>query len=187
MSYRNLEIWKLSCGLVVEIHKMSLTRLLKFEMFEEGTQIRRSMKSIRSNIVEGYGRRRYKSMGLKAKYENEHLTPALSPFCYRKTRRGSNAPSVFLNHATCHSWPQKRTVSRYAYSEMLFETGSLVDEPLFKNLSKRLDEPGRKLNLFTQAVEANHRTGASKVIEHQASGIQHPASRPRHPASSHQP
>src|SRR5580692_1410058 len=40
------------------------------------------------------------SLGLKAKYENEHLTPALSPFCYRKTRRGGHATSVFLNHAT---------------------------------------------------------------------------------------
>ena len=29
-------------------------------MYEEGSQIRRSEKSIRSNIVEGYGRRRYK-------------------------------------------------------------------------------------------------------------------------------
>jgi hypothetical protein len=36
----------------------------------------------------------------KAKDENEHLTPALSPFCYRKTRRGGDAPSVFPNHAT---------------------------------------------------------------------------------------
>jgi four helix bundle protein len=61
MSYRNLEIWNLSRSLVVDIHKMSLTKLPKFEMYEEGTQIRRSMKSIRSNIVEGYGRRRYKA------------------------------------------------------------------------------------------------------------------------------
>ena len=29
-------------------------------MYEEASQIRRSAKSIRSNIVEGYGRRRYK-------------------------------------------------------------------------------------------------------------------------------
>jgi four helix bundle protein len=29
-------------------------------MYEEGSQIRRSSKSIRSNIVEGYGRRHYK-------------------------------------------------------------------------------------------------------------------------------
>ena len=51
----------MSRGLVADVHKMSLARLPKFEMFEEGTQIRRSMKSIRSNIVEGYGRRRYKA------------------------------------------------------------------------------------------------------------------------------
>jgi four helix bundle protein len=30
------------------------------EQFEEGQQIRRSIKSVRSNIVEGYGRRQYK-------------------------------------------------------------------------------------------------------------------------------
>jgi len=30
-------------------------------MYEEGSQIRRSMKSVRSNIVEGYGRRRYRN------------------------------------------------------------------------------------------------------------------------------
>jgi four helix bundle protein len=29
-------------------------------MFEEGSQIRRSIKSVKSTIVEGYGRRRYK-------------------------------------------------------------------------------------------------------------------------------
>lgn len=39
---------------------MTLTALPKFEMFETGSQVRRSVKSIRSNIVEGFGRRRYK-------------------------------------------------------------------------------------------------------------------------------
>ena len=39
---------------------MTLTKLPKFEMYEEGSQIRRSIKSVKSNIVEGYGRRRYK-------------------------------------------------------------------------------------------------------------------------------
>ena len=39
---------------------MTLTRLPHFEMFEEGSQIRRSAKSVKSTIVEGYGRRRYK-------------------------------------------------------------------------------------------------------------------------------
>ena len=38
---------------------MTLTELPKYEMYEEGSQIRRSSKSVRSNIVEGYGRRRY--------------------------------------------------------------------------------------------------------------------------------
>lgn len=34
-------------------------------MYETGSQIRRSVKSIRSNIVEGYGRRRYKQEFLR--------------------------------------------------------------------------------------------------------------------------
>ena len=38
---------------------MTLIKLPKFEIYEEGSQIRRSSKSIKSNIVEGYGRRMY--------------------------------------------------------------------------------------------------------------------------------
>src|ERR1041385_2050350 len=60
MSYRTLEIWQASRELVIDVHKMSLTKLPKFEMYEEGAQIRRSIKSVKSCIVEGYGRRRYK-------------------------------------------------------------------------------------------------------------------------------
>jgi len=60
MSYRKLEIWELAREVSVVVHKMTLTKLPKFEMYEEGSQIRRSAKSIRSNIVEGYGRRCYK-------------------------------------------------------------------------------------------------------------------------------
>lgn len=60
MSYKNLEIWQLARELVVEIHKMTLHALPKFEMYEEGSQIRKSSKSVKSTIVEGYGRRRYK-------------------------------------------------------------------------------------------------------------------------------
>ena len=60
MSYRNLEIWQLARGLTSDIHRMTVRDLPKFEMYEVGSQIRRSMKSVRSNIVEGYGRRRYK-------------------------------------------------------------------------------------------------------------------------------
>ncbi len=60
MSYKNLEIWQEARKLSIEIHKMSL-KLPNFELYETGCQIRRSSKSIRSNIVEGYGRRKYKS------------------------------------------------------------------------------------------------------------------------------
>ena len=65
MSYRNLEIWRLAKEVVVEIHDMTIEDLPKFEMYEEGSQIRRSVKSIKSNIVEGYGRRRYKQEFLR--------------------------------------------------------------------------------------------------------------------------
>lgn len=60
MSYRDLEIWKLAKEAAIGVHRMAIHELPKFEMYEEGSQIRRSVKSIRSNIVEGYGRRRYK-------------------------------------------------------------------------------------------------------------------------------
>ena len=60
MSYKKLEIWQHARELVIDIHKMTLTELPNFEMFEEGSQIRKSSKSVKSTIVEGYGRRRYK-------------------------------------------------------------------------------------------------------------------------------
>ncbi len=64
MSYKNLEIWNLSREVVIEIHSMTLV-LPKFEMFEEGSQIRRSSKTVKACIVEGYGRRRYKQDWIK--------------------------------------------------------------------------------------------------------------------------
>lgn len=60
MCYKNLDIWQLARDLVIDIHKMTLENLPKHEMFEEGSQIRRSIKSVKSAIVEGYGRRSYK-------------------------------------------------------------------------------------------------------------------------------
>lgn len=59
--YKKLRIWEQARELVIEIHRMTLSNLPKFEMYEEGSQIRRSMKSVKSNIVEGYGRRRHKA------------------------------------------------------------------------------------------------------------------------------
>lgn len=65
MSYKTLIIWQLARDLTIDIHKMSIEQLPKFELYEVGSQIRRSSKSIRSNIVEGYGRRRYKQDFIK--------------------------------------------------------------------------------------------------------------------------
>jgi len=59
MSYKKLEIWQLSREIVIDIHKMTLSKLPKFEMYEIGGQIRRFSKSVKSTVVEGYGRRKY--------------------------------------------------------------------------------------------------------------------------------
>ncbi len=52
--YRDLEIYKLAFSLALDVHKLTLT-LPKYEMYEQGSQVRRSTKSIKDNIVEGYG------------------------------------------------------------------------------------------------------------------------------------
>ena len=63
-NYKDLEIYKLSYDLAVKVHKISLD-LPRYEMFEEGGQVRRSSKSITSCIVEGYGRKKYKAEFIK--------------------------------------------------------------------------------------------------------------------------
>ena len=59
-NYQDLEIYKKAFLLGVKVHKITLT-LPKYELYEQGSQVRRSSKSITSNIVEGYGRKRYKA------------------------------------------------------------------------------------------------------------------------------
>jgi four helix bundle protein len=82
MDYKDLEVWQLARELTIDVHRMTLAELPKFEMYEEGSQIRRSVKSIRANIVEGHGKRRYKmefvrhltySLG-SARETEDHLT-----------------------------------------------------------------------------------------------------------------
>jgi four helix bundle protein len=63
-SYRDLDIYKNSKRLAIEVHQITLD-LPKFELYEEGNQVRRSSKAITTLIVEGYGRRRYKADFIK--------------------------------------------------------------------------------------------------------------------------
>ena len=123
MSYKKLVIWQKARELVIDIHKMTLRELPQFELYEEGSQIRRSIKSVKSNIVEGYGRRRYKQDYLR------FLTYSLSS----------------CDETTDHL-------------ETLYETESLKDGALYQNLHERLQTLGKKINLFIQSVEKEHKT-----------------------------
>jgi four helix bundle protein len=64
-SYEDSKVYKLAKRMAVEIHRTTLNELPKFELYEQGSQIRRSSKSIVANFVEGYGRRHYKAEYIK--------------------------------------------------------------------------------------------------------------------------
>ena len=57
--YKDLEIYRLAHEWAVKVHFLSF-KLPKYEWYAEGDQMRRSSKSVASNIVEGFCRRRYK-------------------------------------------------------------------------------------------------------------------------------
>lgn len=59
MSYRTLEIYQIAYDLAIKVHHLTLA-LPKYELYEQGSQVRRSTKRIKDAIAEGYGRRRYK-------------------------------------------------------------------------------------------------------------------------------
>ena len=149
MSYRDLEIWKLAREAAIGVHRMTVRELPKFEMYEEGSQLRRSVKSIRSNIVEGYGRRRYKQEFIRF---------------------------LVFAHASCDA-----TID---HLEGLFETGSLTNEATYRDLQSQLDLLGRKLNVFIESVEREHRTATpnpTSRIAQPESRISQRASRIPHP------
>jgi len=100
---------------------MTLHDLPKHEIFEEGSQIRKSIKSVKSTIVEGYGRRRYKQEFIR-----------------------------FLTYAIASN---DETIDHLA---TLFETGSLKDKELYKDIHDRLGILGKKINLFIQSVGKEH-------------------------------
>ena len=59
--YEDSKIYQLAKQMAVEVHHMTLNQLPQFEMYEQGTKIRRSSKSVVANFVEGYGRQMYKA------------------------------------------------------------------------------------------------------------------------------
>jgi len=63
-SYKDLDIYKTAFELSLKVHKLSLD-LPSFELYEQGSQIRRSSKSVKDQIVEGYGRKKYKADFIK--------------------------------------------------------------------------------------------------------------------------
>jgi len=123
MDYKDLDVWQLARELTIDVHRMTLAELPKFEMYEEGSQIRRSAKYVRANIVEGYGKRRYKMEFVR------HLTYSLGSA--RETGDHLNT---------------------------LWETGSLINEPMYQDLLARTDTLIAKLVVFTRGVEANHQS-----------------------------
>jgi len=58
MSYQNLQVYQRAHAFGVACHALTM-KLPKYELFETGSQLRRSAKSISANIVEGYGRKAY--------------------------------------------------------------------------------------------------------------------------------
>lgn len=63
-SYKDLDIYNLAFEYAIEVHEISL-KLPKHELYEQGSQVRRSSKSIKDNIVEGFGRKIYKNEFIK--------------------------------------------------------------------------------------------------------------------------
>jgi|SRR5690554_78710 len=60
MSYKKLDVYTIALSLFYEVHPFTL-KLPSYELYELGSQLRRSSDSVVTNIVEGYGRRSYKN------------------------------------------------------------------------------------------------------------------------------
>ncbi|MGO8918711.1 MAG: four helix bundle protein [Stellaceae bacterium] len=58
--HEKLEVYRLAHALGLRIHALTL-KLPKHEMYEEGSQARRSSKSVSAQVVEGHALRQYKA------------------------------------------------------------------------------------------------------------------------------
>ena len=120
-SYRDLEVYQLAHVLGVAAHKFSL-RFPKHELHETGGQLRRASKSVSANLVEGYGRRRYKQEFVRF---------------------------LIYAQASCDETAEWLTYVKDIYPELTAESEELLH---------KVEELGRRLNKFIQAVEAGHRS-----------------------------
>ena len=118
--FKKLEIYNVAHQLAVEIHAMTMG-LPKYELYEEGSQIRRSSKSVSAQIVEGYCLRKHK---------NEFL--------------------LYLNRAYASA---EETIE---HLELLFNTKSLSDEHLYRDLSERYESLCRMMFRFIETVTDKH-------------------------------
>ncbi len=92
-SYKDLDIYNLAFEYAIAVHKMT-GQLPSIEKYEQGSQIRRSAMSIKDNIVEGYGRRRYKQDFIKfLVYAHASLLECLSQLEMLNTLY----PEIFLS------------------------------------------------------------------------------------------
>jgi hypothetical protein len=66
MSYKKLEIWQLAKERVINIHRMAIEVLPKFEMFGEGSQIRKSIKIAQLQKI-GRGRPPKQEIGIQVR------------------------------------------------------------------------------------------------------------------------
>jgi four helix bundle protein len=58
--HEGLDVYQLAHALALRAHALSL-KLPKYELFEEGGQLRRASKSVAAQIVEGHALRQYKA------------------------------------------------------------------------------------------------------------------------------
>ncbi len=107
-SYADLDIYKISYSLALDVHRLSM-KLPKYELYETGSQVRRSSKSISANIVEGYGRKRYKAEFIRF---------------------------LIFSHASCDETIVHLNFIKDLYEHLKEETAQLIEK--YTELSKKL-------------------------------------------------
>ena len=67
--YKDLRIYQQAHTLAVKVHALTL-QLPRFELYEEGSQARRSSKRVSASIVEGYRQRKYRDEFIRYLYRS---------------------------------------------------------------------------------------------------------------------